>query len=135
MTRWLNDAGCDATHALDLPDGNRSTDEQIIQFAEQERRIVVTKDADFVNSHLLSGRPAKLLLVSTGEHRQPGTGTTRDFPDADAPRGISNKRLRRVGLVGRNHPRLEHFAVIVPLISNRHTESLPVFRKVQPQKL
>jgi predicted nuclease of predicted toxin-antitoxin system len=25
-----------------------------------------TKDADFVNSHLLHARPAKLLLISTG---------------------------------------------------------------------
>ena len=27
---------------------------------------MVTKDADFVDSHLLRGRPAKLLLISTG---------------------------------------------------------------------
>ncbi len=29
-------------------------------------RVVVTKDADFVSSYLVEGRPAKLLLVSTG---------------------------------------------------------------------
>jgi predicted nuclease of predicted toxin-antitoxin system len=28
--------------------------------------VVVTKDADFRNSHLLSGTPAKLLVVATG---------------------------------------------------------------------
>jgi predicted nuclease of predicted toxin-antitoxin system len=28
--------------------------------------VVVTKDADFVDSHLLRGRPPKLLLISTG---------------------------------------------------------------------
>jgi predicted nuclease of predicted toxin-antitoxin system len=66
MTHWLNNAGHDAVHSLDLADGNRSTDEQIIEFAEREQRVVVTKDADFVNSHLLSARPAQLLLVSTG---------------------------------------------------------------------
>lgn len=66
MTGWLNTAGCDAVHTLDLAAGNRSTDEQLLEFAEREQRIVVTKDADFVNSHLLSARPAKLLLVSTG---------------------------------------------------------------------
>lgn len=66
VTGWLKNAGCDAVHTLDLPAGNRSTDEQIIEFSEQEQRIVVTKDADFVNSHLLSGRPPKLLLISTG---------------------------------------------------------------------
>jgi predicted nuclease of predicted toxin-antitoxin system len=33
MTGWLSNAGCDAVHTLDLPNGNRSTDEQIIEFA------------------------------------------------------------------------------------------------------
>ena len=28
--------------------------------------MVVTKDADFVNSHVISGSPARLLLVSIG---------------------------------------------------------------------
>ncbi len=28
--------------------------------------MVVTSDADLVNEHLLHGRPAKLLLISTG---------------------------------------------------------------------
>jgi predicted nuclease of predicted toxin-antitoxin system len=28
MTAWLITAGCDAVHTLDLPDGNRTTDEQ-----------------------------------------------------------------------------------------------------------
>ncbi len=62
----LNSAGCDALHTLDLPDANRTTDEQVIECADREQRAVVTKDADFVSSHLLFGRPAKLLLVSTG---------------------------------------------------------------------
>jgi predicted nuclease of predicted toxin-antitoxin system len=29
MTAWLATAGCDAVHTLDLPDGNRTTDDQI----------------------------------------------------------------------------------------------------------
>jgi len=62
----LNSAGCDAIHTLDLPDANRTTDEQVIDCADRDQRAVVTKDADFVNSHLLHGRPAKLLLISTG---------------------------------------------------------------------
>ena len=59
-------AGCDAIHTLDLPDANRTTDEQINDVADREQRVVVTKDSDFVDSHLLRGRPAKLLLISTG---------------------------------------------------------------------
>jgi predicted nuclease of predicted toxin-antitoxin system len=66
MVGWLGSAGCDAIHTLDLPDKNRTTDEQLIEHADREQRTVVTKDADFVNSHLLHARPAKLLLISTG---------------------------------------------------------------------
>lgn len=62
----LTAAGHDAIHTLDLPDGNRTTDEQINDLANQQQRAVVTKDADFVDSHLIRDRPAKLLLVSTG---------------------------------------------------------------------
>jgi predicted nuclease of predicted toxin-antitoxin system len=66
MTTWLTSAGYDARHTLDLTARNRTTDEQINDVADQEQRVVVTKDADFVDSHLLRGRPAKLLLISTG---------------------------------------------------------------------
>lgn len=66
MAGWLIAAGCDAVHTLDLPDGNRTTDLQVINVAEREQRAVVTKDEDFVDTHTLYGRPAKLLLISTG---------------------------------------------------------------------
>lgn len=59
-------AGCDAIHTLDLPDGNRTTDQQVIETADREQRAVVTKDADFVDSHVLHARPERLLLISTG---------------------------------------------------------------------
>jgi predicted nuclease of predicted toxin-antitoxin system len=66
MTTWLTATGCNAVHTLDLPNGNRTTDQEVMDTADQQQRVVVTKDADFVDSHLLHGRPAKLLLISTG---------------------------------------------------------------------
>lgn len=63
---WFASEGCDAVHTLDLPDGNRTIDQQIIDLADGENRAVVTKDADFVDSHILHSRPARLLLISTG---------------------------------------------------------------------
>ena len=66
IAAWLTAAGCDAIHTLDLPDANRTSDEQVSAFADGQQRAVVTKDADFVDSHLLQGRPSKLLLISTG---------------------------------------------------------------------
>ena len=62
----MREAGHDALHTLDLPDGNRTTDAEISAISGREDRVVVTKDADFVNSFLLSGEPPKLLLVSVG---------------------------------------------------------------------
>ena len=66
MIGWFTAAGCDAIHTFDLPQVNRTTDEQIKELSEREQRVVVTKDADFVDSHLLHRRPAQLLLFSTG---------------------------------------------------------------------
>ena len=62
----LRELGHDALHTLDLPNGNRTSDAEICEWADQERRIVMTKDADFVASHVLRASPERLLLVSTG---------------------------------------------------------------------
>ena len=58
--------GQDVLHTLDLPLGNRTPDLRINEISVEEQRVVVTKDADFVNSFLIAGVPYKLLLVSTG---------------------------------------------------------------------
>lgn len=66
FARHLNDAGHDAIHTSDLPEQNRTTDAEIARMADAEDRVVVSKDRDFRDSHLLSGTPARLLIVSTG---------------------------------------------------------------------
>ncbi len=66
LTVRLNGLGFDAVHTLDLPDQNRTPDQSITAKADLENRVVISKDADFVNSHLIVGAPRKLLLVSTG---------------------------------------------------------------------
>lgn len=63
---WLTEGGHDALHTLDLPRGNRTSDNEVLAVAEREQRVVVTKDDDFVQSYLVTGRPQRLLLVSTG---------------------------------------------------------------------
>ena len=62
----LGQHGHDATHTLDLPAGNTTKDRAINQLSFDEQRVVVSKDTDFFYSHLLHGRPWKLLLVKTG---------------------------------------------------------------------
>ncbi len=62
----LRQAGLEAIHTLDLPDGNRTTDRVINELSIKEQYVIVTKDSDFVESFLLRREPWKLLLVSTG---------------------------------------------------------------------
>ena len=59
-------AGHDVLHTTDLPDGNRTADGRIAALADDEDRVVVTKDRDFRDGHLLSGSPRRLLVVATG---------------------------------------------------------------------
>jgi predicted nuclease of predicted toxin-antitoxin system len=66
LTRKLQELGHDTLHTLDLPKGNRTTDIEINELSIREQRIVITKDADFVNSFIVQHKPYKLLLVSTG---------------------------------------------------------------------
>jgi predicted nuclease of predicted toxin-antitoxin system len=66
MAGWLRDAGHDAAHTFDLPSGNASTDTEVIDHAMRQERIVVSKDADFVESFLVKGVPPRLWLIATG---------------------------------------------------------------------
>lgn len=66
LAEFLNEAQHDAVHTLGLPDGNRSTDRQIAKRADADGRVVVTKDRDFRDGHLLATTPRQLLVVATG---------------------------------------------------------------------
>lgn len=66
LADFLISRGVDALHTLELPDQNKTTDGYIIRLAEQQDRIVITKDRDFWDNYILSGKPSKLLIVSTG---------------------------------------------------------------------
>ena len=64
LAHQLGVAGFETTHTLDLPQGNRTTDQTLITLSLKEQYIIVTKDSDFVESFLLKHEPWKLLLVS-----------------------------------------------------------------------
>ena len=65
----LNSKGFDTIHTDDLPDKERTSDNQIREISIREGRIVVTKDSDFLDSHYIKNIPEKLLLISTGNIR------------------------------------------------------------------
>lgn len=62
----LAERGHDAIHTLNLTAGNHTKDSVISRISVMEERVVVSKDSDFVYSHVLQGRPWKLLLIKTG---------------------------------------------------------------------
>ena len=70
IANWLNEEGHDAVHTLDLPFKNLTPDHEVIKLAKQDGRIVVSKDADFVQTFLITGDP-RLLLISTGNINNP----------------------------------------------------------------
>lgn len=66
LSHLLAKADHDSIHTSDLPDGNRTSDRQLAHIADSENRVVVTKDRDFRDSHLLQNLPRRLLVVTTG---------------------------------------------------------------------
>jgi predicted nuclease of predicted toxin-antitoxin system len=65
----LQAAGHDAIHTSHLAAQNHTPDETLNELSLKEQRVVVTKDSDFYHSHLLHGKPWKLLLIRTGNIR------------------------------------------------------------------
>ena len=91
----LTQAGLEAIHTVDLPQGNRTPDSVINERSIREQYVVVTKDSDFVESFLLGGQPWKLLLISTGNIRNadlrytPDEGKTWEQFDRDLTEELS----------------------------------------------
>ena len=66
----LRNAGHDARHTRELPQGNATSDATICRVATEEGCVVVSKDRDFYDSLLLRGEPPKLLLIRVGNMRK-----------------------------------------------------------------
>lgn len=66
LKAWLLAKGFDAIHTTDLPAQNLSADLDIVRIADAEDRIVISKDSDFLKLHILQKKPARLLMITTG---------------------------------------------------------------------
>lgn len=66
LAKGFKNLGYDVAHTNELPNQERTTDEEINSLSKEEERIVITKDADFLDSHIINGIPPKLLLITTG---------------------------------------------------------------------
>jgi len=66
LKKWLLANGYDALHTDNLPKKHLTPDMEIIKFADKENRIVITKDSDFFQHHILHGKPRRILMIITG---------------------------------------------------------------------
>lgn len=66
LASWLVENGEDAIHTLDMPKKNNTSDIEIIEKAEEESRIIITKDSDFIQFRIVMEKPDRLLMVTTG---------------------------------------------------------------------
>ena len=66
LDTWLISNGDDAIHTSDLPNKNNTSDKEIIDIAETQERIVITKDKDFIQFRIIHNKPKKILMVTKG---------------------------------------------------------------------
>ncbi len=66
LSNAIQKAGFDTIHTDELPNMERTSDDEIRQLSIQQNRIVITKDSDFIHSHLLLKIPPQILYISTG---------------------------------------------------------------------
>lgn len=62
----LSQVGLESLHVAALPKGDETPDADIVEFADRQNLILVTKDFDFYHSHMALGKPKKLFLITTG---------------------------------------------------------------------
>lgn len=66
LKKLFTDNGYDCIHTIDLEQGNDTSDKMINKISVAERRILVTKDNDFIDSFIVKNEPFKLILVKLG---------------------------------------------------------------------
>lgn len=66
LTTFLKTKGFDAIHTSELPKRNSTPDSDIIYIADNDNRVIITKDSDFYKLKLLEGKPQKLVFLVTG---------------------------------------------------------------------
>ena len=66
LARFLRERGHNAVHTDQLPLGNSASDRILRGYADDEKRIVITKDRGFIATFAAGKGPRKLLYVALG---------------------------------------------------------------------
>lgn len=72
LKAWIRERGFDTLHAADLPNGALTSDHELAGISEQDGRILISKDSDFLKLKVLSNKPPRLLLITTGNIKNTG---------------------------------------------------------------
>ncbi|NLO18569.1 MAG: DUF5615 family PIN-like protein [Ignavibacteria bacterium] len=66
LSQLFVELGFDSVHTTNFPDGHLISDNEIIEIAINQNRIIVSKDKDFFDYYFLKGIPPRILLIKTG---------------------------------------------------------------------
>jgi len=66
LAEFFRRRGFDAVHVINCPNGALTSDKEIIAIATQEKRIIISKDNDFMDHYFLKGYPPAVLLLQLG---------------------------------------------------------------------
>lgn len=66
LAEWLCTKGHDAVHVSALLTNTRIPDGYICERSMIEKRVVISKDVDFLNTYLIKQQPYKLVYITTG---------------------------------------------------------------------
>lgn len=66
IVNYFKSSGFEAVHVNEILDKWNTKDQDICAYADDHDLVVLTKDADFRNSYLISNTPKKLVKVNLG---------------------------------------------------------------------
>jgi predicted nuclease of predicted toxin-antitoxin system len=66
LTKALQNFGFEAIHVNLILDKWQTKDKDIIDYADQNNFVIISKDSDFKTSFLLNQRPKKLIKINLG---------------------------------------------------------------------
>lgn len=66
LVQRLRELGVDATHVNRILDGSETQDSAIAAYVDANDMLLITKDRDFRDRHLLSGTPRRVLRITLG---------------------------------------------------------------------
>ncbi len=66
VVRFFETHGHEAIHVNDILDGYFTKDADLSEYADEHGYTLVSKDADFKNTHFVQNKPKKLLKISLG---------------------------------------------------------------------